>query len=181
MPPIRTSRILRSCLLMATVVVRYGAFAQAPAPQGQGGQTAKPQTIDLAAAKKMVAAAEQEALKANAKVGIAVVDSNGDLVFSERIDGASARGVTSSQGKARAALLFGLPTKQVQDFIASGKPIPANITLPTADAAVLVINQGGLPIVKDGKVIGGIGVGGSASSEDERFAQAGINAAFPGK
>jgi glc operon protein GlcG len=44
-----------------------------------------------------------------------------------------------------------------------------------------VINQGGLPILKDGKVIGGIGVGGSASSEDERFAQAGINAAFPGK
>ena len=158
-------------LFMAT------AFAQS---QSQA-QSSKPQTIDLATAKKMVAAAEQEALKANAKVGIAVVDSNGDLVFSERLDGATTRGVTSAQGKARAALLFGMPTKQVQDIIASGKPLQAMVTIPAADAAVLVINQGGLPILKDGKVIGGIGAGGSASSEDERFAQAGINAAFPSK
>src|ERR1700679_708202 len=155
--------------------IQSQAHAQAQAP------ASNPQTIDLATAKKMVAAAEQEAVKANAKVGIAVVDSNGDLVFSERLDGASARGVTRSQGKARAALLFGLPTKQVQDIIASGKPVQAMITTPAADAAVLVINQGGLPILKDGKVIGGIGVGGSASSEDERFAQAGINAVFPGR
>ncbi len=121
------------------------------------------------------------ALKANAKVGIAVVDANGDLVLSERIDGASARGVASSQGKARAALLFGLPTKEVKDSIDAGKPVSAIITIPVADPNGLVINQGGLPILKDGKVVGGIGVGGSASSEDERFAQAGLDAAFPGK
>jgi glc operon protein GlcG len=165
-----------TCLVLAAGLAPCGALAQGPAP----AQASKPQTIDLATAKKMVAAAEQEALKANAKVGIAVVDSNGDLVFSERLDGASTRGVTSAQGKARAALLFGLPTKRVQDLVASGQPVPANITIPAADAAVLVINQGGLPILKDGKVIGGIGVGGSASSEDERFAQAGLSAAFPG-
>lgn len=168
-----------ACLFLLAAVVPYSVLAQGRA-SGQA-QASKPQTIDLATAKKMVAAAEREALKANAKVGIAVVDSNGDLVFSERLDGASARGVTSSQGKARAALLFGLPTRQVRDIIASGKPVPANVTLPAADAAVLVINQGGFPILKDGKVIGAIGVGGSASSEDERFAQAGIDAAFPGR
>ncbi len=44
-----------------------------------------------------------------------------------------------------------------------------------------MINQDGLPIIKDGKVISAIGLGGSASSEDERFAQTGINAAFPAK
>jgi glc operon protein GlcG len=129
----------------------------------------------------MAAAAELEAGKANARVGIAVVDANGDLVFSERLDGASARGVISAQGKARAALLFGQPTKQVQDAIAAGKPVQATVTPPAAGAAEITINQGGLPILKDGKVIGGIGVGGSASSEDERFAQAGLNALFPGK
>jgi glc operon protein GlcG len=152
--------------------------AQAPA---RAQAAATPQNIDLALAKKMVAAAEATALQANAKVGIAVVDANGDLVLSERIDGASARGVASSQGKARAALLFGLPTKQVKDTIDAGKPVSATITIPVADAHGLVINQGGLPILKDGKVIGGIGVGGSASSEDERFAQAGLDAAFPAK
>jgi glc operon protein GlcG len=170
------SRLL-PCVLLTIAVTTPRALAQGAAQ----AQTSKPQTIDLATAKKMVAAAEQEALKANAKVGIAVVDSNGDLVFSERLDGASTRGVTSAQGKARAALLFGLPTKQVQDLIAAGKPVQATVTIPAADAAVLVINQGGLPILKDGKVIGGIGVGGSASSEDERFAQAGINAIVSGK
>jgi glc operon protein GlcG len=147
-------------------------------PQQAGRQPAsRPQTIDLATAKKMAVAAEQEALKANAKVGISIVDSNGDLVFSERIDGASTRGMTSSQGKARAALLFGLPTKQVQDIIASGKPVQATINTVAASSE-LVVNQGGLPIIKDGKVIGAIGVGGSASSEDERFAQTGIDAVF---
>jgi glc operon protein GlcG len=129
----------------------------------------------------MVAAAEAAALKVDAHVGIAVVDANGDLVYFERLDGATARGVTSAQGKARAALLFGLPTKQIQDLAAAGKPVPANVTIPPGGASELTINQGGLPILKDGRVIGGIGAGGSASSEDERFAQAGIDAVFPDK
>ena len=172
------SRIRSSAVIVAlSGFLTYGVLAQnrGPAP------AAKPQTIDLATARKMVLAAEQEALKANARVGIAVVDSNGDLVYSERLDGASPRGTISAQGKARAALLFGLPTKQVQDIIASGKPVPAMITIPPTGASELTINQGGLPILKEGKVIGGIGVGGSASSEDERFAQTGLDAAFPDK
>lgn len=164
-------------LLFASGIALLGQTS--PRPAG-GQQPSRPQTIDLATAKKMVAAAEQEALKANAKVGISVVDSNGDLVLSERIDGASTRGMTSSQGKARAALLFGLPTKQVQDAIAAGKPVQATVNTASASSE-LVVNQGGLPIIKDGKVIGAIGVGGSASSEDERFAQTGIDAVFGSK
>jgi glc operon protein GlcG len=92
------------------------------------------------------------------------------------MDGASARAVTSSQGKARAALLFGLPTKEVQDAIAAGKPISTTVTSPAAGAWELTIGQGGLPILKDGKVVAAIGVGGSAPANDEKFAQAGINA-----
>ncbi|MEQ1886663.1 MAG: heme-binding protein [Bryobacteraceae bacterium] len=141
-------------------------------------QTQAPQLIDTATAKKIIAAAEAAALKANAKVGISVVDANGDLVASLRIDGASSQGVNSSQGKARAALLFGLPTKQVQDYIAAGKPVPANVTVPPRGAYEFIINQGGVPILKDGKVIGAVGVGGAASSDDERFAQAGVEATF---
>lgn len=150
-------------------------WAQAPARP----QTPATQQIDLATAKKMLAAAEEAAVKAGAKVGIAIVDANGDLVASLRLDGASAQGVSSSQGKARAALLFGLPTKQIQDLIAAGKPVPATVTIPPRGANELVINQGGLPIIKDGKVIGAIGAGGAASADDERFAQAGIDAVFP--
>lgn len=142
-------------------------------------QTPPAQLLDAATAKKIVAAAEAAALKENAKVGISVIDANGDLVASLRIDGASSQGVNSSQGKARAALLFGLPTKQIQDTIAAGKPVPANVTIPPRGAFEFIVNQGGLPIVKDGKVIGAVGVGGAASADDERFAQAGIDAAYP--
>jgi glc operon protein GlcG len=72
-----------------------------------------------------------------------------------------------------------MPTKKVQDLIAAGEPVPAKITAPPQGANEFAIQQGGLPIIKDGKVIGGIGAGGAASADDERFAQAGIDAAFP--
>jgi len=84
--------------------------------------------------------------------------------------------VTSAQGKARAALLFGLPTKEVQDAMAAGKPVSAMITSPAAGAWEITIGQGGLPILKDGKVVAAIGCGGSLPANDEKFAQAGINA-----
>jgi glc operon protein GlcG len=154
-----------------------GSAAQAP--QGQGrGQAAQPapQGIDVAAARRMVAAAEAAAVSANAKVAIAVVDANGDLVYFERMDGASARAVTSSQGKARAALLFGLPTKDVQDAMNAGKPVSVTVTNPAAGAWEITVGQGGLPVVKDGKVVAAIGCGGSLPANDEKFAQAGINA-----
>lgn len=155
--------------------------AQAPAPpQGApGGQQQPPppkQNIDVATAKKMVAAAEAAATAINAHVGISVVDANGDLVYFERMDGAAPRAVTSSQGKARAALLFGVPTKEAKDAMDAGKPLPVILTAPAAGAWELTIQQGGLPILKDGKVIAAIGCGGSASSNDEKFAQAGIDA-----
>jgi glc operon protein GlcG len=166
-------------MVLATGGSGLQAQGQAPAQaQGQGrGQAAPPKPgIDVATAKKMVAAAEAAAMAANAPVAIAVVDSNGDLVYFERMDGASARAVTSSQGKARAALLFGKPTKEVQDAASAGKPISATITTPAAGAWELTIGQGGLPVIKDGKVVAAIGAGGSAPANDEKFAQAGIDA-----
>jgi glc operon protein GlcG len=164
----------------------YHAMAQggAPAaPQGQGqaggggrgGQQAPPvQGIDLATAKKMVAAAEAAATAANVKVGIAVVDVNGDLVDFVRMDGASARGVTSAQGKARAAILFGMSGKAVQEAAAAGTPISMKVTTPPAGAWEVTIQQGGLPVIKDGKVVAAIGVGGA--NIDEPVAQAGLDA-----
>jgi glc operon protein GlcG len=186
-----TSKLFLVSSLAVALFVPLVAAAQAPAaqapaaqapaapPQGApGGQAQAPpkQYIDVATAKKMVAAAEAAATAINARVAIAVVDANGDLVYFERMDGAAPRAVTSSQGKARAALMFGIPTKEIQDDMAAGKPLPATITPPIAGAAEITIQQGGLPILKDGKVIAAIGCGGSASANDEKFAQAGIDA-----
>ena len=94
---------------------------------------------------------------------------------SARMDSASATAVTTSQGKARAALLFGLPTGQVADMMKDGKAVSATLTPPVAGQWQLTIQRGGLPIIKGGKVVAAIGVGGSASANDEKFAQAGID------
>ncbi len=107
------------------------------------------------------------------------MDARGDLVFFERMDTINAIPVTSSQGKAHAVLLFGLPTKQVADAIKAGTPVSTMIKAPLAGYGELDIRQGGLPIMKGGKMIGAIGVGGSASESDEQFAQAGIDAITP--
>jgi len=180
------NRILVFSILIA-IVFSIGLAAQAP-QRGQGGQgaaggqgrgqaaPARPVGVDAATAKKMVAAAEAAAMAANAQVAIAVVDGNGDLVYFERMDGASARAVTSSQGKARAALLLGVPTKEAQDAMAAGKQIPVALTAPPAGAWEITIGQGGLPILKDGKAVAAIGCGGSLPANDEKFCQAGIDA-----
>jgi len=180
----------RSILTITMTVVLFGG-GYAVAQQGggaQGGGCAQggraggapanpPQNVDLATAKKMVAAAEAAATAAGAHNGIAVVDANGDLVFFERMDGAAPRALTSAEGKARAAMLFGMPTKEVRDAANAGTPVSAKIIVPAAGAWELTVQQGGLPIIKDGKVIGGIGSGGSSAANDEKFAQAGLDAA----
>src|SRR5262245_15385806 len=169
--------------LLAVTIVMFVGGGFAVAQQGGGGgqrgggaPAAPPQNIDLATAKKMVAAAEAAAVAANAKNGIAVVDANGDLVFFERMDGAAPRALTSAEGKARAAVLFGMPTKAVRDAANAGTPVSAKIIVPAAGAWELTVQQGGLPIIKEGKVIGGIGSGGSSAANDEKFAQAGLDA-----
>ena len=112
-------------------------------------------------------------------MAIAVVDVNGDLVALSRLDGASSRAVASAQGKARAAILFGVPTKAVSDAIAAGTPLPVKLTPAGVGTSGIVTNQGGVPLFIDGKLAGAVGVGGSSSAEDERFAKSGVDAAVP--
>src|SRR4051794_29163946 len=139
-----------------------GAAGPAGAGGGRGGGPAgAPARIDVATAKKALAAAEAAAASLNVRVAIAVVDANGDLVAFTRLDGAAARAVTSSQGKARAAILFGLPTKQVQDAIAANQPLSVTITNPPAGAWEITPAQGAVPVMKDGKVVAAVGVGGA--------------------
>jgi glc operon protein GlcG len=166
----------KSFIQTACVAVSAFALSHGSLPALGQDQTSPTQYINLATARTMVDAAEDAAKKANVHVAIAVVDANGDLVLSVRLDGAWDKAVTSCQGKARAALLFGMPTKQLQDALAAGKTVEAKLTAPVSGAAELTLWQGGLPIIRNGKVVGGIGVGGSPSPQDEKIAQAGIDA-----
>lgn len=124
--------------------------------------------ITLEAAKKMMAAAEAEARKNNWNVAIAIVDSGANLVLFERVDETQNGSIDIAIGKARTAVNFKRPTKSMEDMIAGGR----TAFLAVEDFTPL---QGGLPVVADGKVIGGVGVSGVLSSQDEQVAQAAIN------
>jgi glc operon protein GlcG len=129
---------------------------------------ANAQTVE----KKVIAAAVAYAKKNNAPGGvIAVVDEGGNLMALERLDGTFAAGANISIGKARTAVLFKRPTKVFEDIIKNGRT--AMVALPDAFFTPL---QGGIPITIDGQIVGGVGVSGAASSQqDEELAIAGAN------
>src|SRR5207247_6163745 len=136
-------------------------------------QTADKKTLTIDGARKVIAAAVAYAKKNNAPGGVvAVVDDGGNLMALERLDGTFAAGANISIGKARTAVLFKRPTKVFEDIIKNGRT--AMVALPDAFFTPL---QGGIPIVVEGQIVGGVGVSGAARAEqDEELAIAGANA-----
>ncbi len=136
-------------------------------------QTADRKTLTIEGAKKVIAASVAYARKNNAPGGvIAVVDDGGNLMALERLDGTFAAGATISIGKARTAALFKRPTKAFEDIVKNGRT--AMVALPDSLFTPL---QGGIPIVVDGQIVGGVGVSGASSAQqDEELAIAGANA-----
>lgn len=127
--------------------------------------------ITLDEAKRVMAAAEKEAAAQGWPMVIAIADTAGQLVILTRHDQAQKGSVVVAQQKAETSALFRRPTKGFQEAIAGGG---AGLRV-LAMTNVLPL-EGGLPIVKDGFVIGGIGVSGMASDQDAVVAQAGLKA-----
>lgn len=153
-------------ILLATIAVAsLGSFANA--------QTIEKKSLTLDGAKRVIATAVAYAKKNNAPGGvIAVVDDGGNLMALERLDGTFAAGANISIGKARTAVLFKRPTKAFEDIIKNGRT--AMVALPDSFFTPL---QGGIPIVVDNQIVGGVGVSGAASAQqDEELAIAGANA-----
>ena len=150
--------------LAALVVLSATLFVNA--------QTVDKKTLTIEGAKKVIAGAVAYAKKNNAPGGvIAVVDEGGNLMALERLDGTFAAGANISIGKARTAVLFKRPTKAFEDIIKNGRT--AMVALPDAYFTPL---QGGVPITIDGQIVGGVGVSGAASAQqDEELAIAGAN------
>lgn len=140
-------------------------------------QVVDKKSLTLEGAKKVIAAAVAEAKSKNAPGAvIAVTDEGGNLMALERLDGTFAAGATISAGKARTAVLFKRPTKVFEDIIRNGRT--PMIALPDSLFTPL---QGGIPIVVEGQVVGGVGVSGAASAQqDEELAIAGANALAAG-
>ncbi len=150
---------------MMMVLVALCAIANA--------QVTDKKTLTIDGAKKVIAASVASAKKNSAPGGvIAVVDDGGNLMALERLDGTFAAGANISIGKARTAALFKRPTKVFEDIIKNGRT--AMVALPDSLFTPL---QGGVPIVVDGQIVGGVGVSGASSAQqDEELAIAGANA-----
>ena len=125
--------------------------------------------ITLEGAKKMAAAAVAEAKRNNWNVAIAIVDNHGALVYYEKLDDTQTASPTIAIEKARSSAMFRRPTRAMENVVAQGRV--AFLGIPGATPIT-----GGLPIMSGGKIIGGIGVSGVTSDQDEVVAKAGVDA-----
>src|SRR5271155_497014 len=136
-------------------------------------QLAQKRVITLTAARKMVAAAEAEAERNHWAGVIAVVDDGGWPILVERMDNAAfTASIELAPGKARTAALFKKPSQALEDAINHGR-------IAAVTARDFILMQGGLPIVVDGQVIGGIGASFDTPDHDVQVAQAGLAALKP--
>jgi glc operon protein GlcG len=152
-------------LAMTTPALAEPAKGPIPTTQPTVART----TLSSAGARRVIDAAVQLADANGWGSSIAVVDNAGRLLAFHRTDGAPIGTIDVAQGKAFTALKFRMPTQAVQDMV--GKGGPAMLTLGEMVAVV-----GGYPIVRNGEVIGAIGVSGGMAGEDEIVAHAGLSA-----
>jgi len=125
--------------------------------------------LTLEGAKKMMAAAEAEALKNEWNVAIAIVDAGGSLLMFQKLDETQSGSIDVAIGKARTAVTFKRPTKALEEIISGGR----SVFLAVEGITPL---QGGLPIMLEGQLLGGVGVSGVLSSQDEQISQAALDA-----
>jgi glc operon protein GlcG len=177
MRPIVTT-ILAAC---AVAFMGSAALAQAPGqapaspPPAGGTPDVMPfdipygQSIGLERAKLVVAAAEAEAKKRNWKMNIAVVDTNGEPVMFERMEGAQIASGSISIGKARTAARFRRESRAFYNAYETG-----HAYIGTLDPG-LVASPGGYPLVDGGKLIGAVGCSGGTGDQDALICKVGAD------
>lgn len=127
-------------------------------------------SLDLAAARRVGAAAIAEAAAGGFTVVVAVADAGGDLVLLERMDGTQLGSVEVAIEKARCAVRFKRPTKEWEEALAAGRT--AVLGIP----GVLPV-EGGIPLLdRDGRIVGAVGVSGALPRQDGQSAEAAARA-----
>jgi uncharacterized protein GlcG (DUF336 family) len=129
--------------------------------------------ITLDAALHVVEGARRAAEAIGVPMNIAVVDDGNNLVAFERMDGAWLGSIDIAQGKAYTARAFNMSTKDLAPLCQSGQPL---FGIHASNDGRLIIFPGGIPLQKDGEIVGAIGVSGGAVEQDHVVAEAGVEA-----
>ena len=151
-----------------TRVLCAASFAALAAP-AMAQMPSYGQSVNIETAKKIAAGSIAEARKNNWPVAIAIVDNHGFLVYFEKMDDVQTGSNVIAVDKAKTAAMFRRPSRAFEEGIAKGR----NAILGLQGATPIT---GGVPIVVGGKIIGGVGVSGVTSDQDEQIASAGVAA-----
>lgn len=148
--------MLRTILVLCAMAVAWPCWAQS-VPQGYGAP------ISLSEARALIDRGIAESSAQNLTMAFAVVEPSGELVAFARMDDAPYASIALAQQKARTSARLRLPTAELEARVLSGR------TVLLSSDEVLAIG-GGVPIVRDGRVVGALGVSGGASAQDAAIA-----------
>src|SRR6201998_1415324 len=129
--------------------------------------------LTLSDARRIIAAAEKKAAEIGQPMNIAVADEGGNLVAHVRMDGAWIGSIDISQKKAYTSRAFDISTKDLATQSQSGGQF---FGIHASNDGRIMIFAGGIPLKKDGKVVGAIGVSGGSGDQDHAVAEAGAAA-----
>jgi uncharacterized protein GlcG (DUF336 family) len=129
--------------------------------------------VTLSDARRIVAAAERKAAEIGQPMNIAVADSGGNLVTHVRMDGAWIGSIDISIKKAFTSRAFDIATKDLAEHSQSGDQF---FGIHASNDGRVMIFAGGVPLARDGKVVGAIGVSGGSGEQDHAVAVAGAEA-----
>jgi uncharacterized protein GlcG (DUF336 family) len=129
--------------------------------------------INLETARRIIAAAEKRAAEIGQPMNIAVADGGGNLVAHVRMDNAWIGSIDISINKAWTARAFDLPTRDLASNSQSGDQF---FGIHASNHGRVMIFAGGIPLKRDGKVVGAIGVSGGSGEQDHSVAEAGADA-----
>ena len=124
-------------------------------------------------AQQIISAAVRKAGEIGQPMNIAVMDAGRNLKAFERMDGAWVASIDIAIDKAFTSAGRGLSTREIGEMAQPGQPL---FGIHTTNGGRIVIFAGGLPLVRDGEVVGAIGVSGGAVDQDEEVAEAGVAA-----
>ncbi|AIF43076.1 heme-binding protein [Virgibacillus sp. SK37] len=129
--------------------------------------------LNLEMAKKLIDAAEAESRNIGVQMVITIVDDGGNLVATHRMDDAWLASVDIAHNKAWTSVALKMPTSNLEEATVPNSELWG---LNTTNQGKIVVFGGGLPLEKEGKVIGAVGVSGGAVPQDVQVAEAALKA-----